>query len=199
MNFNLIHHARNNPPLIRVLKLLFISAFFLLGGKVHAQFYAVNTDLAGFATGTLNAGASAAIGLKWSFHVPVHYNPWTFGGDSNKKFKQLTVQPGVRYWFDQSYGYGWFVGVNAVVSRFNVSGLFGSDYRYDGMAYGGGISGGLSLRLAKFWNLEFELGAGGVYSSHSKYKCERCGEKLSDEKGFYFVPTKIAVNLVYLF
>lgn len=181
------------------LKYLFIVTclFFLGGHKVQAQFYAVNADIVGLATGTVNAGVSTALNAKWSLHLPVHYNPWTFS--DNKKMKQLTVQPGVRYWFDQSYGYGWFIGMNVVVGRFNAGGLLGSKFRYDGMAYGAGLSGGFSLPLAKFWNIEFELGAGGVYSNHDKFNCVRCGDKISKEKGFYFVPTKASVNLVYLF
>lgn len=185
------------PSVSRLLRLLPVALLFCCVQRAQAQFYGVGANLAELSTGTFNAEVSVATGSKWSLHLPVRYNPWTLGG--NRKLKQLTVQPGARYWFDQSYGYGWFVGMNALVSRFNAGGLFGHAYRYDGMAYGAALSGGFSLPLSRFWNVEFELGGGGVYSNHAKYECERCGEKIKDEKGVYFVPTKVSVSLVYLF
>lgn len=191
--------AGSHPVVCRQLKFVLLTACFLVWGgqKAKAQFYAVHTDALGLATGTLNAGVSAAAGAKWSLHFPVQYNPWTLS--DNKKLKQLTIQPGARFWLDQSYGYGWFIGMNAVVSRFNASGVLGSDYRYDGMAFGGAFTAGFSLPVTRFFNLEFEAGGGVAYTVHDKYECVRCSQKLQEESNVYLVPTRASVNLVYLF
>lgn len=177
--------------------LLFVIFLLTICGKVHAQFYAVKADALGYVTGTFNLEGSMALNEKWSIHLPVQYNPWTFS--DNKKLKQLTTLPGIRYWHKESYGSGWFFGGNAIISRYNVSGLFGSKYRYDGMAYGLGISAGYSIPIKRRWNIEFELGGGAVWSRWDKYPCARCGEKIKADNGIRFVPDKLAVSLVYLF
>lgn len=174
----------------------FITLFLLSGMKCHAQFYAVKTDLLGLATGTLNAEISASMSHKWSVHLPVYYNPWDFG--DNKKIKHLTAQPGVRYWRDQSWGYNWFFGANAILSRFNMGGIW-NDYRYDGRAYGAGLSTGFSIPIHKLWNIDFEVGAGVVYTSYGEYEYKQCGDFLSEGRGWSIVPTKLSINLIYLF
>lgn len=183
-------------------RVVFIALFFIFfsgftGQQVHAQFYAVKTDMLGLATTNLNMDVSATINSKWSLHLPVTYNPWTFS--NNRKIKQLTFQPGVRYWRDQPYGYGWFWGANAIVSQFNIGNLPGSKHRYEGKALGAGVSTGFSLPLHTFWNLEFEAGVGGVLTQQKKFLCPRCGDMLGRERKFYVVPTKLSVSLVYLF
>lgn len=164
---------------------------------IYAQFYAVKSDLLGLATGNLNVEASAVIAGKWTLHLPATYNPWTFS--DNRKAKQLTLQPGVRYWKDQAYGYGWFLGANAIVSRYNIGNIAGSKHRYDGNGVGAGLSAGFSLPFYTFWNVEVEAGVGGILGSYDKYKCKRCGDLVAREKKLFFVPTKLSVSLVYLF
>lgn len=178
---------------------LLLTALFLLSvcGKVHGQFYSVSTDALGLGTGTFNVEGSMAVNSHWTIHLPVRYNPWTFPG--NKKMKQLSVLPGVRYWLLESYAGGWFFGSNAIVSRYNFGGLLGSRYRYDGMGYGFGLSAGYSISLYKNWNMEFELGGGLVWSRRDKYPCVRCGQKIKEESGVWLAPDKASVSIVYLF
>lgn len=49
-------------------------------------------------------------------------------------------------------------------SIYNAGGLFGHRYRYEGTAFGGGLSAGLVRPLSRRWNLEFELGLGVVWA-----------------------------------
>ncbi|EGJ99314.1 DUF3575 domain-containing protein [Dysgonomonas gadei] len=183
----------------RSLKIVLFGTILLLGtiNKASAQFYSVKTDMLGLATTTLNVEGSAVVSNQWTLHLHVQYNPWTF--PDNKKMKNLTFLPGARYWFNETYSYSYFIGFNAIISRYNVGGLFGSDYRYDGMGYGGGVSFGFSKPIRRQWNLEFELGIGGVYSNYDKYPCIKCGEKIDEGSGLFLSPNKAAISLVYLF
>lgn len=181
----------------KILKTLLITLMGLLVvSGTKAQFYSVRTNLVGLATLNLNVEGSMTLNRNWTVHLPVQYNPWTFS--DNKKFQNLTVTPGVRYWFLESYARG-FIGAHAVASRFHAGGWFGHKYRYDGQAYGLGISAGFAKVLSPHFNLEYEIGIGGVWADYDQYECRHCGRLKSSKKGIYPTVTKIAVNLVYLF
>lgn len=54
--------------------------------------------------------------------------------------------------------------------------------------------------LGRHWNVEAELGAGYAYTRYDKFRCVGCGKKLERDKSHHYVgPTKLAVNLVYVF
>lgn len=80
----------------------------------------------------------------------------------------------------------------AILSRIGV-------YRYEGTAFGGGLSAGLVRPLSRRWNLEFELGLGVVWADWERYRCVNCGKRTGKGSGVYVTPTRTAVNLVYLF
>lgn len=68
------------------------------------------------------------------------------------------------------------------------------------MMLGAGIAYGYTWALSKHWNLEAEIGLGYVFSKYDQYECEKCGEKVKDNKTHNYVgPTKAALNLVYVF
>ncbi|ERI81356.1 hypothetical protein HMPREF1981_03258, partial [Bacteroides pyogenes F0041] len=76
---------------------------------------------------------------------------------------------------------------------------FGHRYRYEGTAWGGGISAGWVHPLSRRWNLEFELGGGIVWADWERFQCVHCGKRVDKGKGVRLVPTRTAINLVYLF
>ena len=78
-----------------------------------AQFYSARTNLIGLATGNINLEGSMTLNRRWSLHLPVQYNPFVF--KDNRQFRNLTVMPGVRYWFVESYS-NFFVGMNTLAS-----------------------------------------------------------------------------------
>lgn len=183
----------------RSFKIVLFGTILLLGvaNKSSAQFYSIKSDVLGLATTTLNVEASAVVTNQWTVHLHGQYNPWSF--KDNKKMKNLTFLPGARYWFNETYSYSYFLGFNAIISRYNFGGMFGNKYRYDGMAYGGGLSAGLSKPIKRSWNVEFELGIGVVHSTYDKYPCAKCAEKIDEGSGMYFVPNKASISFVYLF
>lgn len=174
-------------------KYLVALLFLLIGTTARAQFYSVKTNLLGLATTNMNMEVSMALNRKITLHLPVTYNPFVF--KNNRKMQNLTFQPGVRYWLLESYAHG-FIGINAIASTYH---LGGNKYRYEGDAYGVGISYGYSKLLAPRWNIEFEAGIGAVWTDYTKYTCQKCGKKLEEGTRWYAVPTKLAVSVVYLF
>lgn len=176
-----------------ILTYALMTAFCLCSGMCHAQFYSVNTNIPALATTTLNMELSMTLNRKVSVHLPVYYNPFVFS--DNKKIQNFTVMPGIRYWLLESY-VGGFVGVNAIGSKYHFT---WKDYRYEGLAFGAGISAGYAYLLSPRWNLELEGGIGLVWADYTKYRCEKCGKKVGDENGWYAVPNKLAISLVYLF
>lgn len=65
---------------------------------------------------------------------------------------------------------------------------------------GAGVAYGYSWILNRNWNIEAELGIGWVYSRYDVYRCADCGKKIRENESHnYFGPTKVAVNLIYVF
>lgn len=178
--------------------LLFALLLFLFFPEhAKAQSYSVRTNIIGLGTGNLNLEGSMVFSKRWSGHLPVQYNPFKLWKDA--KLKNITVAPGIRYWTRESYGDGYFFGLHGVFSLFNAGGLFGHRYRYEGTAMGGGLSFGWVRPLSKRWNMEFELGAGVVWTDWERFECGHCGKRVSEGNGVHVVPTRTAINLVYLF
>ena len=100
-----------------------------------AQFYSARTNLIGLATGNINLEGSMTLNRRWSLHLPVQYNPFVF--KDNRQFRNLTVMPGVRYWFVESYS-NFFVGMNTLASGYSIGRIWNKK-RYEGEGYGIGL------------------------------------------------------------
>lgn len=161
--------------------------------EIKAQFYSIGTNVPALATTTLNMEASMALNRNVSLHLPVYYNPFFF--KDNKKMQQFTILPGLRYWLLESYVDG-FAGINAIASSYHIT---WKDYRYEGDAYGFGISAGYAWLLSPRWNLEVEGGIGLIKANYIKSECYKCGKKISEENEWKAVPNKVALSLIYLF
>lgn len=175
-------------------RLLFIFFVTIAVTSAKAQFYSVKTNLLGLATTNLNVEGGVSIHRNWSLHLPINYNPWVF--NKNKRFQNITIQPGVRYWFLESFSHS-FIGLHSMYSRYHIGGF--NKYRYDGYGAGAGLSYGYSMILNKKWNLEFEGGVACLWTKYTKYECKKCGTPQNDFEGIRIIPSKIAVSLVYLF
>ena len=122
-----------------------------------AQKYAVKTNLAYWATTTLNIGGEIALAPRMTLDMTANYKPFHFRG--NKKIMHWAVQPEWRYWTCRRF-MGHFIGVHAHGGKYN-GGL--KKYRYDGWGVGGGFSYGYQWVIGKYWNLETELGIVSAY------------------------------------
>lgn len=171
---------------------------------------AVKTNLLYDATLTANLGVEMQVASKWSIDLSGNYNPWTLSG--GKKWKHWMIQPEARYWFCQPLG-GHFVGFHLLGGEYNM-GHWGhegnkilnndtrplKDHRYQGWYAGAGIAYGYSWLLGRHWNLEAEIGFGWAYTRYDTFECVGCGRKIDSNKVHNYVgPTKVALNLVYVF
>ena len=132
---------------------------------------------------------------RWSLHLPVQYNPFVF--KDNRQFRNLTVMPGVRYWFVESYS-NFFVGMSTLASGYSIGRIWNKK-RYEGEGYGIGLSIGKAYPLSKTWNIEWELGGAAVWARYNEYRCRECGAFLGRKHGWYLIPSRVALNMIYLF
>ena len=93
----------------------------------------------------------------------------------------------------------WMESIGMKVRNDTVGNLFGSKYRYEGEGYGVSVSFGKAYQLSKSWNFEWEIGAGAVWLDYDKYWCKRCGDLVNSKHVWSFLPTRAALNFVYLF
>ena len=173
----------------------------------EAQNVTIKTNLLSDAALSPNVGVEIGLAPRWSVDLNGQYNLWTVNGH---KWKHILAQPELRYWFCDRY-MRHFVGVHAIGIKYNVGNIPNnikflgtdfsllSDYRFQGWGVGGGVSYGYALPLNRRWNIEFEIGAGYVYTRNDKFECKECGKMESIGAHHYIGPTKAAINLVYLF
>ena len=64
---------------------------------------------------------------------------------------------------------------------------------------GAGIGYGYSWLLGRHWNIEAEATVGLVHGSYDIFECAGCGRRVGHNSSNHFLPTKLAVNVVYVF
>ena len=173
-----------------------------------AQRFALKTNLLYDATATVNVGAEFSMAPKWTFDLSGNLNAWNV---NDRKWKHFMVQPEARYWFCDKFQ-GHFLGIHALGGIYNIGYIPNNikylnwdlsrltDHRFQGNFIGAGAAYGYACPLTQHLNLEFELGAGYVYTVYDEYECYGCGKKTADDIcHHYFGLTKAAIGLVYIF
>lgn len=155
------------------------------------------------ATTTPNVAMETRLSDKWTLDFSVGWNPFTFS--DNKKIKHIAVQPEARYWLCSTFA-GHFVGAHLLYSHYNAGGVkfpFGifpdlENYRFQGDLGAVGVLYGYSWMLpGNNWSVEGVIGLGYGITYYKKYACERCGSMIGTDTKSLFMPTKIALNVVY--
>lgn len=162
----------------------------------------IKTNAIGLAMAAANLAVEVDLTKHWSFTLPLYWSSWNYF-KSTLKFRTLTLQPEVRYWFSDKND-GWFCGAHFGLGWFNYA--TNGDYRYQdhgghSPAIGGGIAAGYRMPIShnKRWKMEFTLGA-GVYKTHyDKFINETNGQIVSTEKKTWFGIDQAAVSLAYTF
>ena len=194
-----------------MLKRRFLPLFLFIilaaaGGK--AQKIGIKTNLLTDIAASPNLGIEIGLAPKWTLDITGEINDW----DINRhKWKHWFVQPEARLWLCDSFA-GHFFGLHGIGGQYNFGNIHNNihflgsdfseltDYRFQGWAAGAGVAYGYAWVLGQHWNLEAEIGIGWIYTKFDKYSCETCDKKLESGKSHnYFGPTKIAVNLEYIF
>ncbi len=189
-----------------ILTILLLAVFAAPCAK--AQNVGLKTNLLYDALLSPTVGVEVGVAPKWTVDLSGTLNAWTVNGH---RWKQWMVQPEGRYWFCQRFA-GHFVAAHALGGQFNFGNIdadfkfLGTDFsklkdeRYQGWMAGAGVAYGYSWILNRNWNIEAELGIGWVYSRYDVYRCADCGKKIRENESHnYFGPTKVAVNLIYVF
>ena len=196
-------HKRRFPALLTSLALAF-AAF-----SADAQDAAIKTNLLYDATLSPNFGAEVGLAPRWTLDLSGNFNLWTVG--NGHKWRHWLVQPEARYWFCQRFA-GHFLGFHALGGQYNAGKLdlpfsfLGTNFRnlkdrrYEGWGVGAGVAYGYAWPVSKHWNIEAEFGFGWIWTKFDSYPCADCGNRLDHGKTHNYIgPTKVAVNLVYLF
>ena len=174
-----------------------------------AQDYGVKTNIIYDLTSTVNLGLEYRLSDRWTFDMSGNYNAWTLKEDA--RWKHWMVQPEIRFWNCDAFS-GHFVALHAIAGQYNFGGIdnkvsfLGNDFsqlsehRFQGFAAGGGVAYGYAWILGRHLNLETEVGVGYIYTRYDKFNCVGCGKRiLTGQPAHYVGPTKVAVNLVYIF
>ncbi len=176
--------------------------------SLMAQTTVIKTNLLYDLTANANVAVETAVAPKWTFDMSANLNLWKFSG--GKQWRNYVLQPEMRYWFCNRFA-GHFVGGHLLGGQYNIGNvdldfkMLGTDFsklkdtRYQGWFAGAGVVYGYDWILSRHWNLEAEIGLGWTYTRYDRYPGAVCGTKLESGHHNYFGPTKLAVNLVYVF
>ena len=194
----------NNGLKLRIYKRLrAVVVLLCVACASHAQ-VALKTNLPLDALLMPNLAMEVGLGNKFTADLTGYYTP--FKHSDTKQHKLLMIQPELRYWLCDTFN-GHFFGLHLMggaYNTWNVDMPFGvfddvDKYRYKGRFYGAGISYGYQHILSEHWNIEGTIGLGYNYVTYKKYDCGDCGEQRDKGNKNYLGPTKLALNLVYLF
>lgn len=167
-------------------------------------FVSIKTNLLYAATLTPNLGIEFGLGKKATLELSGGNNRWKRDGDEddNKKLVHWTIKTEARYWLCERFN-GHFFGAHLFYSKYNIGGykipmLFDKEYRYEGDAFGAGVSYGYHWMWSKRWGMEFNLGVGVASLDYKKKDCEKCGSTVGDYKKTYFGPTSAGIKLMFI-
>ena len=184
-----------------VVFLIFISA------ESYAQKLSVKTNLLyGGVTYTPNLSIELGLGKRTSINLSGSLNYWNMNNtkDKGEKLAHWIAQPEFRYWSCERFN-GHFFGIHGIYSLYNIGGkvlplLLGDDsgkYRFEGSAFGGGLTYGYALNLSLRFALEFEIGLGYMQLDYDKYYAYKCGKFIAPESRSYIGLTKAGISLVW--
>lgn len=175
----------------------------------YTNIAAVKTNLLSDAFWTPSLSLELPFNDHWTIDLTGEYNNWD--GWDKQKWRHWTIQPEIRYWFEQSFNH-WFVGLHGLGGEYNVgnwkhrmpffNGMFkeADKYRFQGRFLGGGIGVGYAWQWTKHWGLSAELGFGMMNLKGDKLECSTCQRTVEENVSYnYLGPTKAALNLIYRF
>ena len=174
---------------------------FLLVGlftQMQAQTFAVNSNLLLLSTQTYNLGAEITVGDHTTLGLSVFGNNKPY---FHKDMRTIGVQPEFKYYFGGRPMYHHYVGIGLLAADYSIT---WGNRKYDGTAWGGGMTFGYVISLSKRWNLDFHGGVGAIFSHHKEFMVNGDDLLLNDNSqakdGFWeyrILPTKLGITLSY--
>lgn len=173
-----------------------------------AQKTVFKTNLLYDAAANASVAVETTLAPKWTFDMSGSLNLWKFS--NGKQWRNYLLQPEARYWFCNRFA-GHFVGAHLLGGQYNIGNvdlgfkMLGTDFsklkdtRFQGWFAGAGIAYGYDWILSRHWTLEAEIGLGWTYTRYDQYPCAHCGRKIKRGSHNYVGPTKLALNIVYVY
>lgn len=181
----------------RTLILTFVLLAALWGAphRAAAQIFAVRANALAALAATLDLGAEVSLADKWTIELSCYWNPVRTASFSTRYH---AVQVGGRYWLYESF-VGHFVGSHLSYVGYD---LGSRTRRYEGRAFGIGLSYGYSWMLSARWNIAVEAGIGLFYTKDTR-RDPTVGD-WEDEYLYHYrrwsvAPSKVGVSFSYLF
>lgn len=162
----------------------------------HKHQYSVGTNLLNWAYfGTANLEFNASLNNHFSVFAGGKYNGFKFETKAYKEIfnNQITGYAGIKWW-PWFVNTGWWVGIKGQYSDFSTAGIM-SSYMKEGVAVGGGLSGGYTFMMGRRFNLDLGIGVwGGTYLEYSDYE-----KPESSKPGMFVKLDNIIVSFTYFF
>lgn len=161
--------------------------------------FGIKMNAAYLAAGVTNIGAEMVVSNHWSIDLPFVYSPYTLA--RTYRMRLMYLQPEARYWLDCPLK-GHFFGIHAHVGVANVSFDRVSRCQTPDGFYGGGVSYGYSLAIARRWSVEFIVGAGYLFTKYDAYHNVGIHSGQRYRKGVplnYWGIDRLGINFIYRF
>lgn len=178
-----------------------VTALLLSYVCADAQKWSVATNVVDYINvGTVNAEVGLGVGQHVSLNAQARYNPWMFkyGTDAQFQNKKQSYAVGFRWWPWHVFS-GWWLGAEAQYKEYNRGGWIFGDVTEEGDAAGLVLSGGYTLMIHKFLNLEFGAAVWGGRKWYTQYACTKCGRIIGKGDGTFLLPDEVKVSLVFIF
>lgn len=181
---------------LRIIKLLLVLCLSLGGWHAaSAQFYTVRANGLAALTGTIEIGGDIALTDNWSLDATLFCNPINTPSFSANFY---AVQIGAKHWFYENY-VGHFLGQQLIYVNYHLGNLRN---RYDGNAYGIGLSYGYAWILSTRWSVAVEAGI-GLYYTRDTHRDPTVGdwddEYIYHNRRLTLAPSRLGVTFSYLF
>ena len=178
--------------------IVFLIVILSICSGTKAQTFSVNTDLTMLALQTYNIGAEMTVGNRSTLLLSVFGNNKPY---FHKDMRVVGVQPEYRYYFGGRSMYHHFVGLSFLAADYDMT---WGNKKYEGTAWGGGLSFGYVIPLSKRLSIDAHAGIGLVFSHHKESTTDMSDLLLKDDTpakdGFWdyrIMPTKIGITLSY--
>ena len=146
-----------------------------------------------------NVDFQLALGRQLTAEAGLKYNNWSFNHATDKEMKnrQQTYYAGARWWPWYTYS-GWWVGTALQFQEYDRGGVFRKDSE-SGDAFGLSVSGGYSIQIAKWMNIDMGFGLWGGRTIYTVYECPYCGKKVDEGSKFFILPNEARLALQFIF
>ena len=149
--------------------------------------------------GTLNADLQYSVHRAWTLQAGAKYDNWTWRHRMDTQFesRQQCYYVGARWWPWYTYS-GWWLGGRLQYREYNRGGLFSQETE-EGDAFGVGVSGGYSVHVNRWLNVDFGMGLWGGMTKYVTYACPYCGKRLDEGTKAFFLPDEARIALEFIF